>query len=143
MRSVPQEMLVTLIFGTVLLLQFLYKHLRRKVAAMQAQVEPQVSAEAAPLPRTAEPAAAQAPAAGLPVPVRAPRSAPRITAALALPRSWPRHRRLSRQSLMPDRRAVQHAIVTAAILRPCHAHRPHDVDQSAPWASPHPFEEKP
>lgn len=134
MRGVSQELLVTIIFGTVLLLQFLYKHLRRKLAAMQAQAEPQAIAAAAAPPGTAEPGPVQAAAAAVPahvahaVPVRAQRSAPHFTAVPALPRSWPRHRRLSRAGLMPDRRAVQHAIVTAAILRPCHAHRPHELE---------------
>jgi hypothetical protein len=37
-------------------------------------------------------------------------------------------RRFSRRSLMGSRCAVQDAIVVAAILGPCRAYRPHDID---------------
>lgn len=58
---------------------------------------------------------------------RAP-SAPR--AAHADDTRYParRARRFSRVALMGDRRAVQDAVVIAAILRPCHAHKPYGVD---------------
>lgn len=39
-----------------------------------------------------------------------------------------RARRFSRAALMGDRRAVQDAVVIAAILRPCHAHKPYEMD---------------
>jgi hypothetical protein len=43
---------------------------------------------------------------------------------------YPRRRvyRFSRAALMGDRRAVQDAVVIAAVLRPCHAHQPYGTE---------------
>ena len=125
MRGFPQELVIALIFGAILLAQFLYRELRRKAASMQ--VEPEVviqpvSAAPAPAPTPAPTPADAAPRPGkprmaaLPVLVRASRLTPR------------RARRFSRTALMPDRRAVQDAIVLAAILQPCHANRARDIE---------------
>lgn len=124
MRGFPQELLIPLIFGAVLLVQFLYKQLRRKAAAIQAETAPWTDA---PVPQRADPRPMTAHAADAPEPVEAPRAAPAAMAARASPSAHPHPRRFSRPGLMPDRRAVQDAVVTAAILQPCRAHRPHDV----------------
>lgn len=128
MRGFPQEWVIALIFGAVLLVQFLYKQLRKKAAARQAQAQSGIENQATPVSRKASPTPMQADTAVALNPVAAPWAAPTAVAARALPLAWPRRRRFSRPGLMPDRRAVQDAIVIAAILRPCHAHRPHDVE---------------
>ncbi len=116
MRGLSQELVIVLIFGAILLAQFLYKQLRRKAASMQEEIEAEVPPAAAastpaPTDTTARPAAARM-AALTPAPTRVA----------------PRSRRYSRAALMPDRRAVQNAIVIAAILQPCHANRARDIE---------------
>lgn len=120
MRGLPQELLFALLFGAVLLVQLLYRALRRKAASMQEQPEaevPPAAAASTPAPpdTDAHPAAAR---------MAAPTPAPTRVAPLTLPRV----RRYSRAALMPDRRAVQDAIVIAAILQPCHANRARDIE---------------
>ncbi len=111
MRGLSQELVIVLIFGAILLAQFLYKQLRRKAASMQEELEAE------------EPPVAVAPAV-------MPAAAPRAVAApkRVAPRAAPRARRYSRAALMPDRRAVQDAIVIAATLQPCHANRARDIE---------------
>lgn len=128
MRGFPQEWVIALIFGAVLLVQFLYKQLRKKAAARQARAQSGTDIQATPVPRKAGPTPMQPDTAGALKPVAAPRAAPTAPAGRALPMAGSRRRRFSRPGLMPDRRAIQDAIVIAAILRPCHAHRPHDVE---------------
>jgi hypothetical protein len=118
MRGLPQELFVALLFGAAMLVQFLYRELRRKAASMQAQVElearpVEVASAAAPDDAAPPPAAARPPA---------PPPAPKRLAV----RTPPQARRFSRAALMPDRRAVQNAVVIAAILQPCHAQRTRD-----------------
>jgi hypothetical protein len=115
MDKFPQELVFALIFGAVLLVRFLFKHLRKR--APQADAD----AEAGPEPDslTEGPTAAAAPQLTRPVP------APPRAVAAPLRRDA---RRFSRRSLMGSRRAVQDAIVAAAILGPCRAYRPHDID---------------
>lgn len=117
MRGFPQELFIALVFGAILLVQFLYKQLRRKAASMQANLE----AEAPP----AAVSSTAAPAAAALRPVAAPMASAPMRVA---PRTLPRVRRYSRDALMPDRRAVQDAIVIAAILQPCHANRARDIE---------------
>jgi len=102
---------------------------------MQAELEPQARAQAAAAAAAAatavllkaEPKPAQTNAVGSPQAVRAPRAAPVAAETNASLR--PQHsRRFSRQNLMADRRAIQDAIVIAAIMQPCHAQRPYNVD---------------
>jgi len=100
--------------------QFLYRALRRRAVLMQAELESQAAAETVPVRYKAETTRLQA--------VAAPRAALPALPARASLRAEPRPRRFSRQDLLPDRRAVQDAIVIAAILRPCHAERPHGVE---------------
>jgi len=135
MSSFPQELVVVLIFGTVLLAQFLFRQLRRRAALVQAELEPQARAQAASAAAAtavllkAEPKPAQANAVGLTQAVRAPRAAPVAAETYASHRPRSQHsRRFSRRNLMADRRAIQDAIVIAAIMQPCHAQRPYTVD---------------
>ena len=114
MHGLPQELFFALLFGAVLLVQFLYRALRRKAQSMQEELEAKVPAVAV---------------ASTVVPTAAPRSvaAPFASSSIRVgARSLPRARRYSRAALMPDRRAVQDAIVVAAILQPCHANRAGD-----------------
>jgi hypothetical protein len=125
MPALPQELFFILIFSAVLLVQFLYKQLVKRPEWMQppGTLEDSVdAAQPAPAPapsrtlshpRSAERPKAPSPA---PVPTPAPPTAHRA--------GW-RPRRFSRTSLMPDRRAVQDAVVVAALLGPCHALRKH------------------
>jgi len=139
MSGFPQELVFVFVFGAIVLAQFLYRLLRGKDALMQAELEQQEKAQ-----RQAQ---AQAEAEAAAVLLRAQRKpeqtedvessqptlAPRATPVTALtnvplpPRSQ-QPRRFSRLDLMPDRRAVQDAIVIAAIMQPCHAQRPYNVD---------------
>jgi len=136
MRGIPEELFIALIFAAILLVQFLYKQLRGKAESLQ--LEPEPEAAAAPVPSTVvrtHAAPAEAGAHGTTTDMAEARRA--LLAARAVsqagpsrtpPPAWRRPRRFSRTALMPDRRAVQDAIVIAAILQPCHAHRPHEVD---------------
>lgn len=137
MRGFPQELFFALVFGAILLVQFLYRQWRRKAASMQSQAEPE--ALAAPMPlraaRThAAPAGTDADdttdtAAAAQI-IGAPPAAPQKTRSPQVSASaWTRAHRFSKAALMPDRRAVQNAVVIAAILKPCHAYRSHDVEQ--------------
>ena len=115
MNKVPYELLFALIFGAVLLVQFLFKRLRKRA--------PQTDTETGfePDGLTWGPTAPEAPKLARPVPA-SPRAA---TAPL-------RHdvRRFSRRSLLGSRRAVQDAIVVAAILGPCRAYQSHETDSA-------------
>jgi hypothetical protein len=136
MSSFPQELVFVLVFGAVVLAQFFFRQLRRRAALMQAELEPQARAQAeaaatatATATATAvllkiEPKPAQTNAVGLPQAVQAPRAS-RVAAETYASRQ---PRRFSRQNLMADRRAIQDAIVIAAIMQPCHAQRPYNVD---------------
>ena len=119
MRDFPQELFMALIFGAVLLAQFLYRQLRQKALLMQAQRVPQAETPAVAL-LTRTPVQAE--------PAEAPPAAAQIKARRAAGEIQRDPGRFSRAALMPDRRAVQKAIVIATILRPCHAQRPHEVD---------------
>ena len=128
MRGFPQELFFVLLFGAVMLVQFLYGALRRRAVLMQTELEPQAAAEAeadaeaetVPVRQKAETTPVQG--------VESPRATLRVVPPRPSLRTEPRPRRFSRQDLLPDRRAVQDAIVIAAILRPCHAERPHGVE---------------
>jgi len=129
MSGFPQELVVVLVFGAVVLAQFLSRQLRRRAALMQAELEPQARAQAAAAAAAtavllkAEPKPAQTDAVGSPQAVRAPRAT--AVAAETHASLRPQHpRRFSRRNLMADRRAIQDAIVIAAIMQPCHAQRP-------------------
>ncbi len=115
-----------LIFGVIWLSQFLYRHLLGKAATMRAETASGAVTQTTRVPLNAGTTPVQAYTADAAEPVDTPQVARTAMAARALPSVRLLPRRFSRRSLMPDQRAVQDAIVIAAILQPCHAHRPHD-----------------
>jgi hypothetical protein len=117
MENFSQELVFALIFGVVLLVQFLLKHLRKRAPQTEAEAETEVGFEPDSLTDRSNATEALALTRPVPPPLRA--------AAAPLRRGL---RRFSRRSLMGSRRAVQDAIVVAAILGPCRAYRPHDID---------------
>lgn len=127
MRDIPQELFIILILGAIWLGQFLYRLLRKMAATMQAETASGTVIQATPVPLDAGTTPVQADTADAPVPVATPQGRPIAGAAHALPSARLQPRRISRRGLMPDQRAVQDAIVIAAVLQPCHARRPHDV----------------
>lgn len=117
MRGLSQELVIALIFGAIWLAQWVYRQLRRKLETMPAQDEtelPPVAVAPTAVAVTTAPRRVEAPLAAAPMRVA--------------PRTRPPARRFSRAALMSDRRAVQDAIVIAAILQPCHANRARDFE---------------
>lgn len=130
MRDIPQDYWFALVFGAVWLAQLLYRHLRRKALLRQAQTERDTGAIPAPVAVAAGPTPVPARAPMAPPVARAHRAAtvaaPGTAQAPVPPPDLRVLRRYSRLRLMPDRRAVQDAVVIAAILQPCHAQRPRE-----------------
>lgn len=126
MDKFPQELVFALIFGAVMLVQFLLKRLRKRGPLTETEAEVEVEVEEGPEPDTVvqRPKAAEVPAPAQVSPTLVVPASPRAAPA-PLRREA---RRFSRRSLMGNRRAVQDAIVIAAILGPCRAYRPHDID---------------
>ena len=124
MFNLPQELVFALIFGAVLLVQFLMKWLRRQSVPTEADAD----AEFEPEPESGT-LAQTPPVDELPPPMLVPPARP----SPAVPRAGPApatraSRRFSRSALMTNRRAVQDAVVIATILGPCRAYRPHGVE---------------
>ena len=138
------ELVFLAIFGLVTLFQFVRNYLRGKAAkarqaqgmrdaldAQDAQAGAASPPSATPLPtewgRTVEEAAVEV---GPPAPLsrQGASHAPPAPHVGSVPYARRRVRRFSRAALMGDRHAVQDAVVIAAILRPCHAHKPYGVD---------------
>ena len=128
MDKFPQELIFALIFGAVMLVQFLLKHLRKRGPLSEGEVEAETEAEAEETPErdteTQWPRAAEAAQPAQALPTLAVPAPPRA----GLDPARREARRFSRRSLMGNRRAVQDAVVIAAILGPCRAYRPHDID---------------
>ncbi|MBI1990100.1 MAG: hypothetical protein HYS65_10285 [Betaproteobacteria bacterium] len=130
MKNIPEELIYVLIFGAILLFQYLMKR-------FGPQQQPDEAPQEAPLPQE-KPAAQEdslpdiwgrAPAVPAILPLAAASDirfgragAPGATVTLPGRRS----RRFSRSALMGNRREVQNAIVIATILGPCRAYEPHD-----------------
>ncbi len=115
MKGLPEELILFLIIGAILLVQYLMKRFGPQQQPQPPQDEPDPE-----LPEQ-EQAAAQVSPAATASDVRFGRSgAP--GASTALPQ-----RRFSRKALMGNRRDVQNAIVIATILGPCRAYEPHEV----------------
>lgn len=128
MDSFPTELIYVLIFGAILLFQYLMKR-------FGPQQQPDAAPREAPLPQE-KPAAQEeflediwgrAPAVPEVSPVAAASDirfgrAEAPSATVTLP-----GRRFSRRALMGNRREVQNAIVIATILGPCSAYEPHDI----------------
>ncbi|MBK6854155.1 MAG: hypothetical protein IPG93_21860 [Burkholderiales bacterium] len=123
MRDLPLELIFVLVFGAVALIRSWLQRWRNRAASIPAQAEAEAEGDARPEPFTS--AQADGAAARFTAPPRPPPPEPAKPLAPRLPR---RTRRFTRAELMPDRRAVQDAIVIAAILQPCHAKRTHDSD---------------
>ncbi|MDP2367115.1 hypothetical protein [Rhodoferax sp.] len=123
MSNVPQDLIVLLIFGAVLLVQFMLKHLRKQAPLTDVKAESEFDSDilvgTPPAPEALRPTS---------VPQTRPGPATQRARPIRSERDLPRSRRFSRGALMANRSAVQDAIVIAAILRPCHAYRPHDID---------------
>lgn len=127
MDRFPQELIFALIFGAIMLVQFLFERLRKRGPLAETETETEneseIEVESEPGTGALGPMVAEVPQPvqalpiwSAPVPRAAP--APAVRAA----------RRFSRRSLMGNRRAVQDAMVIAAILGPCRAYQPHDID---------------
>jgi uncharacterized protein YqfA (UPF0365 family) len=135
MSGLPEELIFLLIFGFVWLVQFLRRQRRRPAppaseaerkaeaeadARAEAEADAWANAQTGPVPRAPAftPNLAEGPRRA---PVRRDRPAPTPSARQSA-------RRYSRSALMGDRRAVQNAIVVAAILQPCRARRPYGAE---------------
>ena len=129
MKNLPEELIYVLIFGAIMLFQYMMK---RFGSQEEEQQPPPPLEESDPeLPaREQEQAPAQVFRAAAAAEVRFDRSAaPGASPALA-------QRRFSRSSLMGNRCDVQNAIVIAAIMGPCRAFEPHSSgDRPAPEAA--------
>ena len=128
MFNLPQELVFALIFGAVLLVQFLMKWLRRQSVPTEADADADAEFEPEPEPESGT-LAQTPPVDELPPPMLVPPARP----SPAVPRAGPApatraSRRFSRSALMTNRRAVQDAVVIATILGPCRAYRPHGVE---------------
>ncbi|MDP1692501.1 MAG: hypothetical protein Q8L49_11230 [Burkholderiaceae bacterium] len=119
MQGVPEGLIWVLIFGAVLLLQFL---LKRFVPQPQSPSSPQEQADQEFLAQERPPAEI-APEWTVPE-SRISRSQ---AAAASLARAGRRPRRYSRSALLGTQRAVQNAMVVTTILGPCRALAPHDA----------------
>ena len=115
MKGLPEELIYVLIFGAILLFQYLMKRFGPQPQPPSPQDEPvaEIPEQEQATPETFSVVTASD--------IRFGRSgAP--SASTALP-----ERRFSRRSLMGTRRQVQNAIVIATILGPCRAYEPHDI----------------
>ena len=131
MKNIPEELIYVLIFGAILLFQYLMKR-------FGPQQQPDEAPQEAPLPQE-QPAAQEELlpdlwGRGSTVPAVSPVTAAsdiRFGRAEALGATGTlpgrRSRRFSRNALLGNRREVQNAIVIATILGPCRAYEPHDI----------------
>lgn len=138
MRDFPQELVFALVFGAVWLAQLVYRLVRRKAENLPSDAEPVPVPEPAPEAETdiRPPPARPRPdrlteqaraVAARPQPVDTARTAPAAATVRTVAMARPPARRFSKAALMPDRRAVQDAVVIAAIMQPCHAQRQRNV----------------
>ena len=115
MKGLPEELIYVLIFGAILLFQYLMKRFGPQQQQQSAQDEsvPEIAEQEQTTPETSSVSTGSD--------IRFGQSgAP--SASTARPQ-----RRFSRKSLMGNRRDVQNAIVIATILGPCRAFEPYDV----------------
>ena len=115
MKNLPEELIYGLIFGAVLLVQYLMKRLvpQPQPSAPQDELAPEIAEQMQAALEDSSGAAAAETGFG--------RCPPRGTA----PASG--RRRFSRKALLANRRDVQNAIVIATIIGPCRAFEPHEV----------------
>ena len=115
MKNLPEELIYVLIFGAILLFQYVMKRFgpRPRPQSPQEEPAPEIPEQEQATPETSSVSTASD--------IRFGRAgAP--SASIAFP-----ERRFSRKALMANRRDVQNAIVIATILGPCRAYEPHDV----------------
>lgn len=115
MNSFPTELIYVLVFGAILLFQYVMKRFgpQQQPQSPQDEPVPEIPQQEQAIPETSWASTASD--------IRFGRSgAPSASAPLA-------RRRFSRRALMGNKRDVQNAIVIAAILGPCRAFEPHDV----------------
>ena len=118
MQSLPEGLIYALIFGALLLFQYLMKRFGPQQQPQLPQDDPDREIPAQ------EPASLEIPAVSIASDIRFGRTeAPGASPALPVRRL----RRFSRSALMGTRRNVQNAIVIATILGPCRAFEPHDM----------------
>ena len=115
MKNIPEELIYVLIFGAILLFQYLMKRFGPQAQQQSPQDEPE------PEFPEQEQATAETSWVSTASDIRFGRAEAR-SASSPLPR-----RRFARKSLMGTKREVQNAIVIAAILGPCRAFEPHDI----------------
>ena len=115
MTDLREGMMYALIFGAMLLAQYLLKRFgpQRQPSSPQDEIVPEIAVQEKAAPEVSPVSAAFDPRFG--------RSAS-PGASPALPQ-----RRFSRNALMGNRRDVQNAIVIATIVGPCRAFEPHEV----------------
>ena len=115
MKGLPEELIYVLIFGAILLFQYLIKRFgpQQQPPSPQDEPDPELPEQEQATPETSPVSTASD--------IRFGRSgAP--SASIAFP-----ERRFSRRALLGNRRDVQNAIVIATILGPCRAFEPHDI----------------
>lgn len=115
MNSLPTELIYVLVFGAIVLFQYLMKRFRLQQQHKSEQDEPDLE-----VPQQ-QPANSETPRESTASDVRFRRLAPPVDSPA------PPQRRFSRQSLMGNRRAAQNAVVIATIVGPCRALEPHEV----------------
>ena len=115
MNSFPTELIYVLVFGAILLFQYVMKRFgpQQQPQFPQDEPVPEIPEQEQATPETSSVSTASD--------IRFGRSGS-PSASTTLPQ-----RRFSRKSLMANRRDVQNAIVIATILGPCRAFEPHDV----------------
>lgn len=127
MSGLPVELIFLLIVGLFWLAQFMRQQRRRQA---QAAAEGERAAQAL-VAADKPPGQVERPAALVPKLAEGPRRAPAPKDRHALASATPTQataRRYSRRALMGNRRALQNAMVTAAILQPCRARWPHGME---------------
>jgi len=130
MGPIPEDLIVLLLFGAFVLVQILRR--RRRSKARRAKVEPvaatpvDLHTQAVPDPVAAAETSVQLP--WTPTLVEGPRQRVVARAPSEHAPVRPPPRRFSRRALMGDRRSLQDAFVAVAVLGPCRAHRPHDME---------------
>lgn len=122
MLGIPEGVIYALVFGAVLLLQFLLKRLAPRPQSPSLPTQPP-DQELQAQEQTAGQAQAERAA-------REGRIARSQAAAAALAQAGQRPHRYSRSALLGTPRATQNAMVNATILGPCRALSPHDTGQA-------------
>ena len=115
MKNLPEELIYVLIFGAIMLVQFLMKRFVPQPQPSSPQDELVAETEEQKQAALQDCPGSAACVSGV------GRSLPRRTVLAA-----PRHR-FSRNALLANRRDVQNAIVVATIMGPCRAFEPHEV----------------